>query len=82
MDKLFRKLKSRFMHWHRWSVIPSIHNEWGVCCKCGARLVTCLDEKKAKELAWKNNVTSGNLKANYINNGVLKTEKMSGIKLP
>jgi hypothetical protein len=83
VKKLIRKLKSKFMHWHRWSVhMHQTGNGWVVKCSCDSicGIFQGGNEKGAKELAWKSNVTSGNLKANYINNGVLKTEQQLGIK--
>jgi hypothetical protein len=72
-------LKSRFMHWHKWSPVKSSFGSWSIECVCGKR-IGCLDDKQVKEYAWKMNVTCGNAKANYINNGVLKTEQQLGIK--
>ena len=68
MKKLFRELKSKLMHWHRWS--PRLYSSgvWEVFCKCGER-VSGLTEQQSKITAWKSNVTSGNAKANYVNNG-------------
>jgi hypothetical protein len=81
MIKFFRKLKSKFMHWHKLIVVKKYPEIFTIECKCGLSLREQYNEKSAKETAWKGNVNFGNAKANYINNGVLKTEQQLGIKL-
>lgn len=71
------------MHWHKWRAAQVNVGEWEVKCSCGNNMRNTIpfSEKQVREICWKSNVHSGNLKANYINNGVLKAEKSNGIIL-
>jgi hypothetical protein len=82
MIKSIRKFLANFKHWHRYAPYQSQENLWGVKCSCGIKALGVHSEKSAREIAWKSNVHNGNLRANYIANGVVsKADPSNGIKL-
>ena len=77
--KFFRQFLAKTKHFHKFSPKETSKGMWRAVCSCGNQS-EIFEERKVREICWKNNVHSGNVKANYINNGVAPQTGL-GIKL-